>query len=77
MDLQDAVCRPRFDAYRNTLLLESRIPYTLDNELSDTWEILRSPSPFGMVGRIYAIAFTENGPKPGYDPGEAATALEL
>jgi len=76
MDLQDAVCRPRFDAYRNILLLESRMPYTLENELSDNWEILRSPSPFGMVGRIYAIAFTESGPKPGYDPGEAATAIE-
>ena len=77
MDLQDAVCRPRFDAYKNTLLLESRMPYTLENELSDRWKILRSPSPFGVVGRIYAIAFTKNGPKPGYDPGEAATASEL
>jgi gamma-glutamyltranspeptidase/glutathione hydrolase len=77
MDLQDAVCRPRFDAYRKTLLLESRMPYTLDSQLSNNWEILRSPSPFGMVGRIYAIAFTDQGPKPGYDPGEAATALEL
>jgi gamma-glutamyltranspeptidase / glutathione hydrolase len=77
MDLQDAVCRPRFDAYRNTLLLESRMPYTLDKKLSDHWKILRSPSPFGMVGRIYAIAFTESGTKPGYDPGEPATALEL
>jgi gamma-glutamyltranspeptidase len=74
LDLQDAVCRPRFDAYRNTLLLESRMPFKLADLLKDRWEIKRSPSPFGMVGRVYAIGFTESGDlKPGYDPGEPAS----
>jgi gamma-glutamyltranspeptidase/glutathione hydrolase len=74
-DLQDAVSRTRLDAYRNTLLIESRMPYTLDDSLSGRWEIKRSPSPFGVVGRIYAIAFEET-LKPGYDPGEPATVRE-
>ncbi len=73
-DLQDAVCRPRFDAYRRTLLLESRMPYTLEKELEKRWTIKRSPHPFGMVGRMYGIAFGETGPRPGYDPGEPGTA---
>lgn len=76
LDIQDAVCRPRFDAYKNNMIFESRMPYTLEDELIG-WNIDRSPRPFGMVGRIYAIAFEEDGLKPGYDPGEAATALEL
>jgi gamma-glutamyltranspeptidase/glutathione hydrolase len=75
-DLQDAVCRPRLDAYRNTLLLESRMPFDLEDTLGDKWEFKRSPSPFGIVGRIYAIAYTENGYRPGYDPGEPATVRE-
>ncbi|MCP4602639.1 MAG: gamma-glutamyltransferase [Proteobacteria bacterium] len=76
-DLQDAVCRPRLDAYRQTLLLESRMPYKLEDDLADKWEIKRSPNPFGQVGRIYGIAYTKNGLKPGYDPGEPATVREL
>jgi len=76
LDIQDAVCRPRFDAYKDNIIFESRMPYTLEEELTD-WKINRSPRPFGMVGRIYAIAFTDHGLKPGYDPGEAATAMEL
>jgi len=76
MDLQDAVCRPRFDAYRSTLLLEARMPFTLEDYLAKSWKILRSPNPFGMVGRIYGIAFTEKGLVPGYDPGEPGVACE-
>ncbi len=76
-DLQDAVCRPRLDAYRNTLLMESRMPYNLEDSLAATWQIKRSPSPFGMVGRVYAIAFTEKGLRPGYDPGEPASVREV
>lgn len=76
-DLQDAVCRPRLDAYRTTLLLESRMPYRLEDALGDKWDIKRSPSPFGMVGRVYAIAFTKAGLKPGYDPGEPAAVREV
>ncbi len=76
-DLQDAVCRPRFDAWQNTLLLESRMPYPLANTLKNKWEIKRSPSPFGMVGRIYAVAFENGKAKPGYDPGEPATVREV
>ena len=77
-DLQDAVCRPRFDAYRNTLLLESRMPFRLAEQLRDRWEIKRSPSPFGMVGRVYAVKFETDGDlKPGYDPGEPASVQEL
>ncbi len=76
-DLQDAVCRPRLDAYRRTLLLESRMPYKTEDSLADKWEIKRSPNPFGQVGRIYGIAFTKDGLKPGYDPGEPATVREL
>lgn len=77
LDLQDAVCRPRFDAWRRTLLLESRMPHTLMAALKDRWEIKRSPSPFGMVGRIYAIAFENGRLKPGYDPGEPASVREI
>jgi len=76
LEIQDAVCRPRFDAYKDNIIFESRMPYTLEDELKG-WNINRSPRPFGMVGRIYAIAFTDDGLKPGYDPGEAATALEV
>lgn len=77
MDLQDAVCRPRFDAWRRTLLLESRMPHTLVSALKDRWDIKRSPSPFGMVGRIYGIAFENGRLKPGYDPGEPASVHQL
>ncbi len=76
-DLQDAVCRPRFDAWRRTLLLESRMPHTLVSALQSSWEIKRSPSPFGMVGRIYAVAFENGRLKPGYDPGEPASVREV
>lgn len=76
-DLQDAVCRPRIDAYGKTLLLESRMPYNLEDTLKQPWNIKRSPSPFGQVGRVYAIAVTEAGLRPGYDPGEPATVREL
>ena len=76
MDLQDAVCRPRLDAYRDTLLLESRMPYKLEDSLGAKWQIKRSPSPFGMVGRIYGVAFTERGLRPGYDPGEPGKVVE-
>ncbi len=76
-DLQDAVCRPRFDAWQKTLLLESRMPYTLVDALKHQWEIKRSPSPFGMVGRIYAVAFENGRMKPGYDPGEPASVREV
>ena len=71
------MCRPRLDAYRKTLLLESRMPYCLEETLGKSWEIKRSPSPFGMVGRVYAVAFTEAGLRPGYDPGEPATVREV
>jgi gamma-glutamyltranspeptidase/glutathione hydrolase len=78
LGVQDAVCRPRFDAYRSTLLLESRMPFTLTKSLADHWEIKRSPNPFGMVGRIYAIGFGTNGTLlPGYDPGEPASVREI
>jgi len=76
-DLQDAVCRPRFDAYSNTLLMESRMPYDIEDHLKNKWEFKRNPSPFGMVGRIYAIAFENDNLKPGYDPGEPASVREL
>jgi gamma-glutamyltranspeptidase/glutathione hydrolase len=76
LDLQDAVCRPRLDAYHDTLVLESRMPYKLEDALGHKWEVKRSPSPFGMVGRVYAIAFTDAGLKPGYDPGEPANVRE-
>ena len=76
-DLQDAVCRPRFDAWRQTLLLESRVPYKVAGLLKDRWEIKRSPGPFGMVGRIYAVAFENGTLKAGYDPGEPASVREV
>jgi gamma-glutamyltranspeptidase/glutathione hydrolase len=76
-DLQDAVCRPRLDAYSGTLLLESRMPFRLEDALLGKWKFNRSPSPYGMVGRIYAIAFTDEGLKPGYDPGEPSTVREF
>jgi len=52
------------------------MPFTLEDYLAKSWKILRSPNPFGMVGRIYGIAFTEKGLVPGYDPGEPGVACE-
>jgi len=77
LEIQDAVCRPRFDAYRRTLLLDSRMPSTVEEQLADQWEVRRSTVPFGIVGRVYGIAFTDRGLRPGYDPGEPGTAEEV
>jgi gamma-glutamyltranspeptidase/glutathione hydrolase len=76
LELQDAICRPRLDAYGRTIVCGSRMPYLLEDELGDRWEIKRSPNPFGMIGRVYGIALTREGLRPGYDPGEPGTARE-
>jgi gamma-glutamyltranspeptidase/glutathione hydrolase len=77
LDLQDAVCRPRLDAYRRTIVCDARMPFTLEEALGDRWEIKRSPNPFGMIGRVYGAALSDDEVRPGYDPGEPGTAREV
>jgi len=77
LGLQDAVCRPRFDAYRSTLVVDSRMPFDLENSLGGKWQVKRSVNPFGVVGRVYGVLVEGERPRPGYDPGEPGTAGEL
>ncbi len=76
LDLQDAVCRPRLDAYRRTIVCDARMPFMLEESLGDRWEIKRSPNPFGTIGRVYGAAMADDELRPGYDPGEPGTARE-
>jgi hypothetical protein len=53
------------------------MPSTLEEALGARWDVKRSPVPFGLVGRVYGIAVTDRGLRPGYDPGEPGTAREV
>ena len=79
MNVAEAVVHPRFDAYaENLLLLESRFPARVANALTESgWEILHSPNPFGVVGRVYAAEIAAWDPLEivaGVDPGASGAA---
>jgi gamma-glutamyltranspeptidase/glutathione hydrolase len=78
MTAGEAVVHPRFDAYGDRkLVLESRFPPPLVRELqAKGWEVLQSPKPFGVVGRVYAIEIDEEAGTlgAGVDPGEPGAA---
>ena len=74
----EAVIAPRFDGYgERTLFLESRFPRQLAADLARRgWEVIHSPKPFGMVGRVYAIEVEAGGRLIGaVDPGEPGAAV--
>lgn len=80
MTAAEAVVHPRFDAYGDRrLVLDSRFPQPLVRELrSRGWEVLQSPKPFGIVGRVYAVEVDDRArPRPiaGVDPGEPGAAF--
>jgi gamma-glutamyltranspeptidase/glutathione hydrolase len=69
---------PRFDGYgEKTLFLESRFPLPVAAEMRRRgWEVIQSPKPFGMVGRVYAVQVAEDGSLiGGVDPGEPGSAV--
>ena len=72
MSVAEAVVSPRFDAYGpGTLLLESRFPPPVVRELERRgWQIVQSPKPFGVVGRVYAIE------TPSLPPTRAASGVD-
>jgi len=79
MNVAEAVVHPRFDAYSgNTLLLESRFPAKVVAALAGGgWEIIHSPNPFGVVGRVYAAEISSRDPLEviaGVDPGASGAA---
>ncbi len=79
MTASEAVVHPRFDAYGDRkLVLESRFPQPLVRELrARRWDVVQSPKPFGVVGRVYAIELDPEGrrlPIAAVDPGEPGAA---
>ncbi|MEC8894800.1 MAG: gamma-glutamyltransferase [Planctomycetota bacterium] len=79
MNIAEAVVQPRFDAYaENLLLLESRFPAKVVSALAESgWEIIHSPNPFGVVGRVYAAEVASWDPLElvaGVDPGASGAA---
>jgi gamma-glutamyltranspeptidase/glutathione hydrolase len=80
MTAAEAVVHPRFDAYgEKSLVLDSRFPQPLVRELRGRgWDVIQSPKPFGVVGRVYAIELDPDGkraPIAGVDPGEPGAAF--
>ena len=80
MTAAEAVVQPRFDAYgERKLVLESRFPQPLVREMKERrWDIVQSPKPFGVVGRVYAIEIDSAGKRPpigAVDPGEPGAAF--
>ncbi|MBI4586878.1 MAG: gamma-glutamyltransferase [Planctomycetes bacterium] len=78
MPVAEAVLHPRFDGYgERTIFLESRFPLPVADALKARgWEVVQSPKPFGMVGRVYAIEITAGGRLvAGVDPGEPGAAV--
>ena len=80
MNIAEAVVQPRFDAYaKNLLLLESRFPARVVRSLAESgWEIIHSPNPFGVVGRVYAAEIAAWDPLEliaGVDPGASGAAF--
>ena len=76
MTAGEAVVHPRFDAYGDRkLVLESRFPQPLVREMRRRgWDVIQSPKPFGVVGRVYAIQLDGAEPIAGVDPGEPGAA---
>jgi hypothetical protein len=74
------VVHPRFDAYgERKLVLESRFPAPLSRQLrARGWDVMQSPKPFGVVGRVYAVELDPSGERPAIaavDPGEPGAAF--
>ncbi|MBN1422071.1 MAG: gamma-glutamyltransferase [Planctomycetes bacterium] len=77
LPIQDAVCRPRIDAYGRTIVADLRLPVAAERDLrARGWRVERSPNPYGVVGRVYAAALEGGRIRGGYDPGEPGLALE-
>jgi gamma-glutamyltranspeptidase/glutathione hydrolase len=79
MNVAEAVVHPRFDAYADrTLLLESRFPAKVVASLAERgWDIVQSPNPFGVIGRVYAAELAGRDPLKviaGVDPGASGAA---
>ena len=79
MNVAEAVVHPRFDAYADrTLLLESRFPAKVVASLAERgWDIIQSPNPFGVIGRVYAAELAGRDPLrviAGVDPGASGAA---
>jgi gamma-glutamyltranspeptidase/glutathione hydrolase len=80
MTAAEAVVHPRFDAFgEKKLLLDARFPRPLVRELvARGWDVVQSPKPFGVVGRVYAIEMDPAGrkaPIAAVDPGEPGAAF--
>ncbi|MEC8935346.1 MAG: gamma-glutamyltransferase, partial [Planctomycetota bacterium] len=79
MNVAEAVVHPRFDAYADrTMLLESRFPAKVVASLAERgWDIIQSPNPFGVIGRVYAAELAGRDPLrviAGVDPGASGAA---
>lgn len=80
MTAAEAVVHPRFDAFgEKQLLLDSRFPPPLVRECTARgWNVIQSPKPFGVVGRVYAVEVDPEGqraPIAAVDPGEPGAAF--
>lgn len=80
MGVAEAVIAPRFDAYGpGNLLLESRFPDPVVREMERRgWQVIASPRPFGVVGRVYAVeadGIPPEHPIGGVDPGAPGAAF--
>ncbi len=80
MTAAEAVVHPRFDAYgERKLVLDSRFPPPLTRQLrARGWDVMQSPKPFGVVGRVYAVELDPSGERPAIaavDPGEPGAAF--
>ncbi len=79
-NIAEAVIQPRFDSFgERRLLLESRIPLTVADELRGRgWNVEHREISFGVVGRVYAIEWDRRGDGErlvaGVDPGEPGDA---
>ena len=79
MNVAEAVVHPRFDAYADrTMLMESRFPAKVVASLAKRgWDIIQSPNPFGVIGRVYAAELAGRDPLrviAGVDPGASGAA---
>ena len=80
MTAAEAVVHPRFDAFgEKQLLLDARFPRPLVRELvAGGWDVIQSPKPFGVIGRVYAVEMDPEGrkaPIAAVDPGEPGAAF--
>ena len=80
MDVAEAVVHPRFDAYGDhDIVLESRFPLPIVRNLEGKgWNVVHSPKPFGVIGRVYAVQLGHDYRlTAGVDPGEPGAAYRL